>query len=126
MSRLAHLAINAEDPEVVSTFYREVFGWDLEPWGPPGFYRLGAADPTSPGVTVAVQGRRELVPGERTVGFEATFAVDDVDATVAAVLAAGGRVLHERVTIPGVGDLVWLGDPSGNAFGAMEYVTAEG
>ncbi|MEP6816244.1 MAG: VOC family protein [Marmoricola sp.] len=121
MPRLSHIAINADDPEATKDFYHAVFGWNLQAWGPPGFYRVDANDPASPGVAVAVQGRRELVAGQRTVGFEATIDVEDVDATTEAVIAAGGRVLHERVTIPGVGHLVWLGDPAGNVFGAMQY-----
>ena len=70
---------------------------------------------------MAVQGRRELVEGQRTIGFEATIGVEDVAATTAAVIAAGGRVIHEVATIPTVGHLVWLGDPDGNVFGAMQY-----
>jgi hypothetical protein len=36
-------------------------------------------------------------------------------------VAAGGRVVMEKTTIPGVGDLAWLEDPSGNIVGAMRY-----
>ena len=121
MPRVSHLAINAADAAATREFYARVFGWHFEPWGPPGFYRIGADDPDGPGVTAAIQQRRELVPGTPTVGFECTVAVDDLTRTVADVLAAGGEVLQERVTIPGVGDLVWCRDNAGNAFGAMQY-----
>ena len=56
------------------------------------------------------------------MGSKCTFAVDDVYATVQAAVAAGGRVLMEPTTIEGVGTLVWLADPDGNAVGAMQYV----
>jgi predicted enzyme related to lactoylglutathione lyase len=59
----------------------------------------------------------------RTVGFECTFAVDDVDAVSEAVVEHGGRILMEKTTIDGVGDLVWFADPDGNAVGAMRYDT---
>ena len=72
----------------------------------------------------ALQARRDL--GGRVRGFECTIAVEDADATAAAAVAAGGRVLMERTTIAGVGDLVWLEDPSGNVFGAMRYDDAAG
>ena len=58
------------------------------------------------------------------MGFECTFAVDDVDAVAAAVVAAGGTILMERTTITGVGDLIWIADPAGNAVGAMRYDAA--
>jgi predicted enzyme related to lactoylglutathione lyase len=38
-----------------------------------------------------------------------------------AVLAHGGRLLMERTTIPGVGDLIFFEDPAGNVAGAMQY-----
>ena len=45
------------------------------------------------GIRGALQGRRELVPGRRTIGFECTIAVADVDETAKAVLANGGRIV---------------------------------
>jgi predicted enzyme related to lactoylglutathione lyase len=32
---------------------------------------------------------------------------------------AGGRILMNATTITGVGELIWLADPSGNVVGAM-------
>jgi predicted enzyme related to lactoylglutathione lyase len=73
------------------------------------------------GVEGSLQGRRELVPGERMVGLEGTFAVDDVDEVSRAIVAHGGRILMEKTRIAGVGDLVWFQDPAGNALGVMRY-----
>jgi predicted enzyme related to lactoylglutathione lyase len=57
----------------------------------------------------------------RMTGFECTVAVDDVGAVAEAVVAHGGRVLMKRTAIPGVGDLIFFEDPSGNVAGAMQY-----
>jgi uncharacterized protein len=116
-NHLAHFAVNADDVERARRFYEKVFGWRFEAWGPPDFYRVDPGD----GPRGALQVRRELVPGERTVGFECTIAVDDVDATAEAVVAAGGRVIMPKTTIAGVGDLIFFADPEGNAVGAMRY-----
>ena len=116
MSSLAHFAINADDVERARKFYEKVFGWKTTAWGPPGFYQVEGA-----GIRGAVQQRRELVAGQRTVGFECTIAVDSIDRTEKAVVAAGGRVLMERSVIVGVGTLMWFSDPEGNPFGAMQY-----
>ncbi|TDV44296.1 VOC family protein [Actinophytocola oryzae] len=121
MNELSHFAINVEDVPVARRFYRDTFGWDFAPWGPPGFYRIEAGAPGGPGVTAALQQRRDLLPGRPTTGFECTIAVADVAATRASALAAGGQVLMETTTIAGVGHLVWLADPSGNVVGAMTY-----
>ena len=34
------------------------------------------------------------------------------------------RILMEKTTITGVGDLIWIEDPAGNIVGAMRYDTA--
>jgi hypothetical protein len=120
MSRLSHFAINADDVDATLRFYGDTFGWHFAQWGP-GFHRLPADDPAGPGVTAAVQQRRELVPGRPANGFECTLAVTDIDGTVAAALGAGGQLLMAPTTIAGVGRLVWLADPSGNVVGAMKY-----
>jgi predicted enzyme related to lactoylglutathione lyase len=71
----------------------------------------------------ALQGRRDLLDVP-TNGFECTVAVADVEATRTSATAAGGRLLMDRSTIPGVGHLIFLADPSGNVVGAMQYDTA--
>jgi hypothetical protein len=72
------------------------------------------------GPVVAIQQRREL-GGVRMTGFECTVEVDDVGAVADAVVANGGRLVMERTTIPGVGDLVFFEDPAGNVAGAIQY-----
>ena len=118
---LAHFAINADDPGAGRRFYEACFGWRFEPWGPPDFFHILRPDGSPPGPIGALQRRRELTAGLRLQGFECTVAVADVDVTAEAAVAAGGALLMERTTITGVGDLVFLQDPSGNVVGAMRY-----
>jgi hypothetical protein len=118
---IAHFAINADDVERARAFYARVFGWKFAAWGPPGFYQIEAKGSSVMG---ALQGRRELVNGQRTVGFECTFAVESIDATEKAVKAAGGKIVLDRSVIVGVGTLMFFADPDGNVFGAMQYDAA--
>src|SRR4051812_100838 len=115
-SQLTHAAINADDIEAARRFYEAVYGWRFTPWGPPDFLRCEL----DTGV-VAIQQRRELIPGVRTNGFECTMAVDDVRTVMDATVANGGRVVMEPATIPTVGELVFVADPSGTVSGAMRY-----
>lgn len=117
---LAHFAINADDVAATRRFYEAVFGWTFTPWGPPEFFRISIGE-EGPPLRAALQRRRELVPGVRTIGFECTFAVDDVGAVARAVVANGGRLLMERTTITGVGHLIWFEDLAGNVVGAVQY-----
>jgi predicted enzyme related to lactoylglutathione lyase len=93
------------------------------PGGPggPGFLQIMTGTEGEPGVQGAMQKRRELVAGQRTIGFECTVSVKDVDAAASSVVANGGAILIPRVLIPTVGHLIFFRDPEGNVCGAMQY-----
>src|SRR5437763_810071 len=114
---VAHFAINADDVPATRRFYETVFGWTFAAFGPPDFYRINPGG----GPVGALQKRRDLVEGQRTVRYEGTIAVDDVDATARAGVAAGGRIIMARTPIAGCGDLIFFADPPGHAPGAMRY-----
>ena len=118
MHEIAHFAINADDVPATRQFYEAVFGWTFTAWGPPDFYQIQAGQTALKG---ALQKRRELYPGHTTTGFECTVSVPDVDEVARLVTANGGQVLMEKATITGVGDLIFVADPSGNVVGAMRY-----
>ena len=119
-NEVRHFSINADDLQRARRFYERVFAWRFEPWGPPGFFMIATGDGEVP--LGSLQQRRELVPGKRMAGFECTIAVEqDVAEVAAAVTANGGRILMEKATIPGVGDLIFFEDPDGNVAGAMRY-----
>lgn len=115
---LRHFAINADDTARAKTFYEGVFGWRFDPWGPPNFYQVKNA---GDGVFGALQERRELVPGVRMAGYEASFGVEDLKATIAAIEAGGGRIVMPPYRIEGVGELIYFEDTEGNLVGAMQY-----
>jgi uncharacterized protein len=120
MGNVRHFAINADDLQRARRFYEGVFAWRFQPWGPPGFFMIATGDGEVP--MGSLQQRRELAPGRRMNGFECTIAVEqDVAEIAAAVTANGGRILMEKATIPGVGDLIFFEDPDGNVAGAMRY-----
>jgi predicted enzyme related to lactoylglutathione lyase len=114
---IAHFAINADNVDRALAFYQGVFGWKFNAWGPPGFYMMVGEN----GVRGALQKRRDLVPGTRTVGYECTIGVPSIDQVEREVLARGGKILLARSVIVGVGTLMFFQDPEGNAFGAMQY-----
>lgn len=114
---LRHFAINADDVPRAKRFYEEVFGWTFTPWGPPGFYQTRSS---GEGHLGALQGRRSL-GGAPVPGIEASFGVEDLAATVAAIEANGGVILMPPFRIEGVGELVFFRDSEGNVAGAMQY-----
>src|SRR5919198_5220440 len=114
-SAITHCAINADDVDASLRFYRALFGWEFQPYGPGGraFFRMERES----GPVVALQQRRDL-GGVRMTGLECTVAVPDVGAVAAGVVEHGGRLVMERASIPGVGDLIFFKDPSGIVVGA--------
>jgi len=116
--RVTHIAVNADDDGVTQAFYEALFDWRFEPYFP-GFVRTVL--PAAAEVVAAVQTRRELVPGVRANGPEVTIEVDHLGVVLGRVEELGGSVVMDRTTIPSVGDLAFLTDPSGNVVGVIEY-----
>lgn len=120
-ANVAHFAINADDVPRARRFYERVFGWRFETWGPPGFLMIQTGTDSEPGIAGSLQKRRELVEGQRMIGYECTISVADVDAVAKAVVANGGTILLPRTLLPTVGHLIFFRDTEGNLAGAMQY-----
>jgi uncharacterized protein len=123
-ANLAAFAIHVDDIDRARAFYEGVFGWVFEPWGPPGFYLIHTGDEASPGIQGLMHKRNVPRSGTGQNGFEPTFAVEDVEAVAAKVVACGGKVTMGPATIPTVGTLLRFDDTEGNDVGAMRYEKA--
>lgn len=117
LNNITHFAINADDCERALDFYKTVFGWRFEPWGPPDFWRIF----TSSGIHGALQKRNEPVSGTGMTGYECTIGVEDVKAAVAAIEAAGGTIIYPPFRIENVGTVAKFQDTEGNQACVMEY-----
>ena len=113
-----HFAINADDVQRAKHFYEGVFGWSFSPWGPPDYYQIKNG---GDGLLGALQERRGIVPNQRATTFEPSFGVDDLKSTIAAIEAAGGKIVMQPYRIEGVGELIYFEDTEGNLVGAMQY-----
>jgi hypothetical protein len=56
-------------------------------------------------------------------GFECTVSVDNIDETIRAIEASGGKIAMAKFTIPTVGTGCYFNDTEGNHVGAMQYET---
>jgi predicted enzyme related to lactoylglutathione lyase len=113
-NNIAFFAVHADDLPRAQRFYKTVFEWKFQAWGPPGFFLIATGDKNDPGIQGALQQRPEVVPGERINGYECTIAVADIDAVAAAVVANGGKIILPKCEIPTVGWLIKIQDPEGN------------
>ena len=116
---LRHFAVNADDVQRARAFYHNVFGWAFTPYGPPNFYQI---HDVGEGFIGALQERRELAAGKPMFGFETTFGVEDIRATLRLVEENGGRTLMAPFLIDGVGEIAYFDDSEGNVCGVGQYL----
>ena len=113
-------AINADDVPRARQFYTTVFDWKFEPWGPPGFYLIATGQEPDGSHSGGLQERRELVPGQKMIGFECTVGVENIDQTIRAIEANGGRLVAPKFHIPTVGTVAYFADTEGNVVGISQ------
>lgn len=120
-ANVSHFAIACDDVERAKRFYERVFGWRIEPWGPPDYYQVFTGTPERPGILGDLRVRHEPPSGTGAGGYECTITVDSLDETLAAIEAHGGAVIDgSRYRIEGVGDLAYFLDTEGNRAGVMQ------
>jgi uncharacterized protein len=108
---ISHVEIPAGNPDAVSMFYRDVFGWKIETnaehnyvtFLDGGGLRGGFAGPGEP-----------TYKPDRLLVYLAT---DDIDATLAAIEAHGGKMVLPKTEVPHVGWWAVFADPAGNHLG---------
>lgn len=126
MNSVVHFEMPAKDKVRVSKFYSQAFGWKMETLGQEmGEYVL--ATTTEPG-----ENGRPKNPGAINGGFfqwqnkpgfqqpSVVIGVDDLDAAIEAVKAAGGKVMDGPMDIPGIGKFCSIEDTEGNRVGVLQ------
>jgi predicted enzyme related to lactoylglutathione lyase len=127
MPRPIHFEIQAADPARAIKFYETVLGWTFQKWdGPMPYWLVTTGADSERGINGGLHPRMGPPPseGQAVIAFVCTVGVDSVDAYVAKVGSAGGKVCVPKMPIPGVGWLAYANDTEGNIFGMMQYDSA--
>ncbi len=124
MDPVVHFELSAEDRERMVGFYSRVFGWEAQTLGEEmGHYTVVT--------TTATENGRPTKPGEINGGIymrtedvrsqapSVVIAVQDIEATRAAIEQAGGKVT-EPMEIPGVGRYASFHDTEGNRLSVLQ------
>ena len=117
---VVHWELWSEQPEELSEFYRQVFDWDIR-HEPAMNYRVvstGGEGGIDGGIMQPQQG-----PWPGNMAFY--VGVDDLSAYEARVKEAGGKIVVERMEIPGVGHLSLFEDPDGRVLGMWQHAEGE-
>ncbi len=109
MARPNYIELPAADIATAKAFYTKAFGWTLAEFGP------SYAATTTGDVDVGLQGDT----GEAPAAPLPVIQVDDLDAALAAVAAAGGNIVRPTFAFPG-GRRFHFRDPHGNELAVMQ------
>ena len=108
MARLNYVELPVREIGAARRFYEAAFGWSLTDFGPT--YAATVTGDTDIGL--------QADPAEATRAPLAVIDVPDLEAALAAVEAAGGRVVRPIFAFPGGRRFHFL-DPSGNELAAV-------
>lgn len=117
------------DAGKAAAFYKTVIGWQIADSGQPNKdYRICSAHDENDGADHPVAGIFQL-EGEcaqtAIPGWYGYLAVDNVDAKVASIVAAGGEVYMPATDLPDVGRMAMVTDPQGMPFYIMRGSSKE-
>jgi predicted enzyme related to lactoylglutathione lyase len=132
MGKVVHFEIPADDLDRAKSFYGKVFGWQIDSWPMSGGgeytgLTTTAVDqktmtPVEPGAINGGLMRRD----ETTPSPVITIDVEDIDAALAEVEAAGGSTVTPRTAIPDMGAFGYFKDSEGNVMGLWETTSPTG
>ena len=110
------------DADKAAAFYGAVVGWQVGEAAPGGVdYRMIVAPDGNAGGMLQLDAAMQAAGASPT--WLAYFGVDNVDASVADIVGAGGKVLVPAWDAPGVGRIAMVTDPQGIPFYVMRGAT---
>jgi predicted enzyme related to lactoylglutathione lyase len=109
---VVHWEIWSENPERISKFYQRVFDWDIRSIPELNYHLVetGGTGGINGGIMKPQKGPW---PGKLAFYID----VDDLDAYAAKIKQAGGKIVVDKMDVPGVGQLSLFEDPDGRVLG---------
>ena len=131
MDPVVHFEMPYENRDRIAGFYQTAFGWTMRMLGEEMGNYVVATTATTDANAAAQRGainggffmRRQDMPGQHP---SVVIAVQDIQAAMKKVDAAGGEVLGEPMMIPGIGDYVAFHDTEGNRVSMLQPLPSGG
>ncbi len=130
MNKVQHFEIPASDVPRARKFYEGVFGWKTMVFPMPGMeyvgLHTGPVDQNNMWQEAGFinGGMFERSPKLPLQGPTIAVTVDDIDASLAQVKAAGGTVLMEKTKVADMGLYAYIKDTEGNIIGVWQNLQA--
>lgn len=108
-SPVVHFEIGCKDSAKSSAFYSQLFGWEMQSYGP--------AAMTSAGLPEGIGGHINSL-GHPPHNYVIIYAqVDDLGIYLKKAEELGGKTMVPPTEVPGMGHFAWFTDPEGTIFG---------
>ena len=109
---VVHLELWSQDPAKVSEFYEKVFDWNVKHMPEMDYHlvQTGGEGGIDGGIMKPQAGP---LPGNMAFYIN----VDDLDVYGKKVVEAGGKVVVDKMEVPGVGSFTLFEDPDGRVMG---------
>lgn len=133
-SLVVHFEIHGSEPQVLITFYSQLFGWRFTQFGDMSYWAIdtgeGSIGMDAPGIGIngGLTQRRGPKPetGAPVNGCNIVVGVDDADLSFAEGIRLGAHEAMPLDDMEGIGRVGYLLDPDGNVFGLISPVLSDG
>jgi len=122
MDKVVHFEVPFDDKSRAMKFYGECFGWQLTDMPEMSYvmaHTVAVDDKHMPKESGAINGGLMQRPKDAP-NPTVYVGVKSVDATLAKVQQAGGKVVTPKTPIPGMGAFARIADTEGNVIGLFE------
>lgn len=110
--QITHFEIYGDNPGMLASFYRSLFGWQMEKLEGLNYWRIHLdrddKDKVSGGLTYR--------PRDDPKGWLQFVNVESIDASIKLAEEMGARVVRPRTAVPRTAWVAVLADPAGNMF----------
>jgi len=109
---VVHWELWSEDPAKMSAFYEQVFGWQIRHLPEMNYHLVETGG--DGGINGGIM-KPQAGPWPAKLAFY--IDVDDLDTFTAKIKNAGGKIVVDKIDVPGVGQMSLFEDPEGRVLG---------
>jgi predicted enzyme related to lactoylglutathione lyase len=119
--KVVHFEVPYDDVERATSFYRDVFGWQIQGIPELNYHIVttgpsGDQGPTEPGYIGGGMFARQTGVSTPVI----TIDVDDIDATLAEIESRGGSTVEKKIPVGDMGFAAYFTDSEGNLLGLWQ------
>jgi len=110
---IGHWELLVSDVAKAKIFYSSIFDWEWDEKTFPGYLLIKAGSEPGGGLMA----KPDSAPA---CALNTYFQVDDIEATLEKVVAAGAAIIAPKTPVPGVGHWAMFADPDGIPIGLLQ------